>query len=290
MILSPRLTRLQRRETLLGLAATNSPIIGQQSYFKSNMWKILMPKFVVVLCIIAWSSRVSYGEDNPAPRFKAVAFDYFVIFDANSVIPEVERVFPGKGMEFTKAWRAKQFEYGFLRSITSQHEDFFKVTEDALVYTAEAMKLELTPEARKKLLNAYLTLKPWRDAVDALRKLKAAGVHVITIANFSGKMLRANAEGAGITDLFDELLSTEVNGTYKPDPRAYALGIERLHLKKEEIVFAAFGGWDAYGAKSFGYPTYWVNRFNLPAEELGVRADQTSNNLEGLLKFVLGKP
>ena len=214
----------------------------------------------------------------------------FVIFHANSVIPEVERVFPGKGMEFTKAWRAKQFEYGFLRSITSQHEDFFKVTEDALVYTAEAMKLDLTPEARKKLLNAYLTLKPWRDAVDALRKLKAAGVHVITIANFSGKMLRANAEGAGITDLFDELLSTEVNGTYKPDPRAYALGIERLHLKKEEIVFAAFGGWDAYGAKSFGYPTYWVNRFNLPAEELGVRADQTSNNLEGLLKFVLGKP
>jgi 2-haloacid dehalogenase len=75
----------------------------------------------------------------------------FVIFHANSVIPEVERVFPGKGMEFTKAWRAKQFEYGFLRSITSQHEDFFKVTEDALVYTAEAMKLDLTPEARKKL-------------------------------------------------------------------------------------------------------------------------------------------
>jgi 2-haloacid dehalogenase len=32
---------------------------------------------------------------HPAPRFKAVAFDYFVIFDANSVIPEVEKAFPG---------------------------------------------------------------------------------------------------------------------------------------------------------------------------------------------------
>lgn len=55
-------------------------------------------------------------------------------------------------------------------------------------------------------------------------------------------------------------------------------------------MFAAFGGWDAYGAKSFGYTTYWVNRFNLPVEELGIAADRTSNNLEGLLNFVLGPP
>ena len=45
------------------------------------MWKIFTPRCVVVLCVIAWSCRVSYGEDNPAPCFKAVAFDYFVIFD-----------------------------------------------------------------------------------------------------------------------------------------------------------------------------------------------------------------
>src|SRR5205807_1236978 len=118
----------------------------------------------------------------------------FVIFDANSVTPAVEDAFPGKGAEFTKAWRAKQFEYGFLRSITGRHADFFKVTEDALVYTAAAMKLDLPPEKRKRLLDAYLTLKPWPDAADALRTLKASGVRVITIANFSGKMLRANAE------------------------------------------------------------------------------------------------
>jgi 2-haloacid dehalogenase len=132
-------------------------------------------------------------------------------------------------------------------------------------------------------------LKPWPDAADGLRKLKAAGVRIITISVFSGAMLRANAEHAGIAGLFDELLSTEVNQTYKPDPRAYALGMERLHLKKDEIAFAAFGAWDAYGAKSFGYPTFWVNRFSVPAEELGVKADGTSTNIQGLLDFVLGK-
>jgi 2-haloacid dehalogenase len=229
------------------------------------------------------------AQTQAQPRFKAVAFDYFVIFDANSVIPEAERAFPGKGADFTRMWRTKQFEYSFLRSITNRDADFFKVTEDALIYTAEAMKLDLTDDKRRRLLNAYLTLTPWPDAVDALRKLKASGVRIITISNFSERMLRANADHAGITDLFDTLLSTEVNGTYKPDPRAYELGMKQLGLKKEEILFAAFGGWDAYGAKNFGYRTYWVNRFNLPAEELGIGADGTSNNMEGLLRFVFGQ-
>jgi len=229
------------------------------------------------------------AQTQAQPRFKAVAFDYFVIFDANSVIPEAERAFPGKGADFTRMWRTKQFEFGFLRSITNRHADFFKVTEDALIYAAEAMKLDLTDDKRRRLVNAYLTLTPWPDAVDALRKLKASGVRIITISNFSERMLRANADHAGITDLFDTLLSTEVNGTYKPDPRAYELGMKQLGFKKEEIVFAAFGGWDAYGGKNFGYPTYWVNRFNLPTEELGIGADGTSNNMEGLLRFVFGQ-
>jgi hypothetical protein len=33
-----------------------------------------------------------------------------------------------------------------------------------------------------------------------------------------------------------------------------------------------------------------VNRFRLPIEELGIEPDGTSDNLEGLLKLVLGKP
>lgn len=247
----------------------------------------IIGKYLFIFFLLA--ALPADAEQTPVPRYKAVAFDYFVIFDPNSVVPEVEKFFPGKGMKFTKAWRAKQFEYGFLRSITGKHEDFFKVTEDALNYTIENMDLDATEAQRRQLLNAYLTLKPWPDSIESLKKLKAAGVKIITIANFSEKMLRLNADNAGIAHLFDELLSTGANGTYKPDPKAYALGMERLGLKKDEIVFAAFGGWDAYGAKSFGYPTYWVNRFSLPVEKLGVQADASSNGLQGLVDFVLDR-
>ncbi len=235
-------------------------------------------------------SLATAGEAGPAPRFKAVAFDYFVLFNANSIIPKIEKEFPGRGAEFASAWRARQFDYGFLRSITGQQIDFFQVTEDALLYAAEAMKLPLPTDVRARLLDAYLTLDPWPDTAAALAKLKAAGVRIITISNLSPRMLQANAEHAGIAALFDELLSTEANHSYKPEPRAYALGLERLGLAKHEIAFAAFGGWDAYGAKSFGYPTYWVNRFGLPPERLGPAPDATSRDLSGFVAFVLGEP
>jgi 2-haloacid dehalogenase len=220
-------------------------------------------------------------------QFKAVAFDYLVLFNPDSVVDDVEEMFPGKGREFTNLWRTRQFEYSWLRSITQRYVDFSVVTEDALKYTANAMNLVLSGDARRRLLDSYSHLRPWPDTVNALQRLHESGIRVITITNFSPAMLRANAEHADLTEQFDVLLSTDANRTYKPDPRAYQLGAGWLHVPKREIVFAAFGGWDAAGAKSFGYPTVWVNRFNQPAEELGFRPDATVTNLSGLLDFVL---
>jgi 2-haloacid dehalogenase len=241
----------------------------------------------VMLGIPLPTVHVSASVEAAQQRVKAVAFDYFVLFNPDSVVDEVEQCFPGRGREFTNLWRTRQFEYTWLRSITHRYVDFAAVTEDALVYTAHALDLPVTAEVKRRLVDAYLHLKPWPDTRDALRRLHDSGVRIITIANFSPGMLRANAENAGLTPLFDDLVSTDANQTYKPDPQAYQLGVSRLHLTKRQIVFAAFGGWDAAGAKSFGYSTVWVNRFHQPVEELGIRPDRTVSDLEGLLDFVL---
>ena len=114
-------------------------------------------------------------------------------------------------------------------------------------------------------------------------------VRVITIANLSPAMLLANAEHAGLTSLFDGLISTDLNHTYKPDPRPIS-SARIAYIAKEDIAFAAFGGWDAAGGKSFGYPTVWVNRLDQPHEQLGIPPDRTVSNLQGLLEYVLNTP
>jgi 2-haloacid dehalogenase len=231
--------------------------------------------------------RGSRGVGERQARFAAVAFDYFVLFNPDSIVSAVERLYPGHGREFATTWRTRQFEYSWLRAITNRYADFSGITEDSLIYTAHALHLELSTAQKRQLLEAYRHLTPWPDTAAALRRLRALDVRVITLANFTPEMLRANAEHARLLPLFDAFVSTDANHTYKPDPRAYRLGMDQLMLAKQDIVFAAFGGWDAAGAKSFGYPTVWVNRFAQPQEELGVQPDHTVSDLEGLLDFVM---
>jgi 2-haloacid dehalogenase len=241
----------------------------------------------LMLLTCAAAAAPHQHDDHGSPQFKAVAFDYLALFNPDSILPEVEREFPGHGSTLIELWRNRQFEYSWLRSITGRYVGFQVVTEDALVYAAHALNLELTREGTKRLLEAYLRLEPWPDTLNTLRTLKESRVHVIAVANFSPLMLRANAENAGLSLFFDALVSTDAVRRYKPDPLAYQLGANRLHLAKSEILFAAFGGWDAAGAKSFGYPTVWVNRFNQPMEQLGVKPDGTCSNLDCVLEFVL---
>ena len=39
--------------------------------------------------------------------------------------------------------------------------------------------------------------------------------------------------------------------------------------------FVSSNGWDAAGAKTFGFRVFWVNRAGAPVERLGVRPDET---------------
>jgi 2-haloacid dehalogenase len=249
---------------------------------------------IVASALVMWialplslSPAAAERADRAAPRFKAVAFDYFVLFDPDSVVRQAEELFPGKGRQLTTLWRNRQFEYTWLRSVAHRYVDFSAVTRDALTYSANATNLKLTADDERRLLDAYLHLRLWPDTVGTLQTLKRSGVRVIALSNFRPAMLRANAEYAHIADLLDGFVSTDENRTYKPDPRAYQLGVDRLHIAKSATVFAASAGWDAAGAKSFGYPTFWVNRANQPAEELSVSPDATSPGLAGLLEFVL---
>src|SRR5215203_255840 len=89
------------------------------------------------------------------PRFKAVAFDYFVLFKPDSVVSDADAVFRGRGCELTNLWRIRQFEYSWLRSITGRYVNFYAVTEDALVYATRTMQLTLTTEQKHRLLNSY---------------------------------------------------------------------------------------------------------------------------------------
>lgn len=224
---------------------------------------------------------------GPGPR--AVAFDAFTIFDPRAPAAAVEEQFPGRGKEVFSLWRLRQFEYGWLRTLSGTYVDFRKVTEDALVYACNASKLDLDTARRARLMAAAFAFKPWPDAVAALASLRKSGVRLAYLSNLPADILASLGAAAGVSDLFEHQLSTDLVRAFKPDPRAYAMAESAFNLPKENIVFAAFGGWDAAGAKSFGLPTFWVNRLNQPVEELGVIPDAIGPDLAALAQFVAAR-
>lgn len=217
---------------------------------------------------------------------KAVAFDALAIFDPRPVSALAEQCFPGKGAGLIAEWRIRQFEYTWLRVITGRYADFWRVTQDALLFAARKLSLDLSPRQRDELMNAWLELKAWPDAPDALAALKKSGTQLALLSNFTPAMLEDCIRSAGLTGTFDHVLSTDQVKTYKPTPPAYQLGIDALRFARGQILFVAFAGWDAVGAKSFGYPTFWVNRLKLPAEELGEPADGMGSDLSTLAEFL----
>jgi 2-haloacid dehalogenase len=217
---------------------------------------------------------------------KVVAFDAFPIFDPRPIAGAVEAEFPGQGAKLWDAWRVRLFEYQWLRALGGRYEDFMATADAALTFAANQQGLEMTTEKRNRLLGEFQNLKPWPDAVAAVRTLRAEGVEIVFLSNMTEAMLRDGLRNAGLHKEFKAVFSTDAIRSYKPDPKAYALAVERLGVKKEEVLFVAFAGWDVAGAKWYGYPTYWVNRASTPPEELGVHADGESRDLAGLVAFV----
>ncbi len=220
------------------------------------------------------------------PAIKAIAFDAFPIFDPRPIFARAEQLFPGKGAELGNAWRTRQFEYQWLRALAGQYIDFREATESALVFAARQLKLDLTPEKQRRLMQGYHELKAWPDVPVALTELRRAGLRLVFLSNMTRSMLEAGIAHAGLKGNFDAVLSTDSIKSYKPDPRAYHLAVDALGLRKQEILFVAFAGWDAAGAKWFGYPTFWLNRSGAPAENLGVMPDASGAGMADLVSFV----
>src|SRR5580658_5154923 len=144
-------------------------------------------------------------ERSTMPRIKAIAFDAFPIFDPRPVFALVEQLFPGRGLELSNAWRTRQFEYTWLRTLSGRYADFWQVTDDALVYAANTFKLDLTPEKRGRLMQAYLELKIWPDVAPALKVLRNSNFRLGFLSNITPKMLNAGISNLGLDGLFEQV-------------------------------------------------------------------------------------
>jgi 2-haloacid dehalogenase len=108
---------------------------------------------------------------------KAVVFDaYGTLYDIQSVAAVTEEAFPGYGEIIKQTWRIKQLEYTWLRSLMRRYQDFSVVTRDSLVYTLRCLGLESDTDTFESIIDKYLHLDLYPDAIATLTALRIEGL------------------------------------------------------------------------------------------------------------------
>ena len=222
---------------------------------------------------------------------RAVLFDaYGTLFDVYSVGLLAEQLFPGRGQALSVMWRDKQIEYTNLVSTSSHgahYQPFWELTRAALRYAGKRLGLEMTGEREDQLMNQYRHLSAFPENRDVLQALKAQGIVTGILSNGDPAMLAVAVKSAGLEALLDHVISVDAIRKYKTHPDAYAMGLRATGLDVSQIAFVSCNSWDALAATWYGYQTLWVNRYQLPFEELGTQPVYTGSSLRDVLALPL---
>lgn len=221
-------------------------------------------------------------------EISALVFDaYGTLFDVHSVQALAESLFPGKGAALSRAWRSKQLEYTWLLSLMDRYEDFAHVTAASLDWALESLEIVAGGGARQALTDEYRRLALFPEVRPAIEALAATRPLAI-LSNGHPKMLDAVVDYNRVREHFrGGVLSVHSAGTFKPHPSVYLLAEEKLGVPRSLMGFVSSNGWDAAGARAFGFRAFWVNRAGAPMERLGVEPEAVVTDL-GQLAAMLG--
>ena len=209
---------------------------------------------------------------------EAFVFDaYGTLYDVHSVVQRCESCFPGKGAQLSALWRAKQLEYTWQRSLMQRYVPFSTVTREALAYSCEALKLELSVAQMEALMSEYLNLSVYPEVPATLRKV---GSKKAILSNGSPDILLPLVKNSGLE--FDAVISVDELKVFKPAPQVYELAVKKLNTRN--IGFVSSNCWDAIGAKSFGFTVYWINRAGAPMDRTGFKPDRIMKSLDEILQ------
>jgi 2-haloacid dehalogenase len=215
----------------------------------------------------------------------ALVFDaYGTLFDVQSVGSQCEMLWPGLGPFVSQTWRAKQLEYSWLRTLMRQYIDFETLTADALRWACESLGVPCGVTDVEQLLVAYRNLAVFPDVKGTLQGVGNRKRAILS--NGSPAMLQAVVRNSGLENMFDVVLSVDTVRVYKPAPRVYQLAVDTLHVDASHIGFVSANGWDIAGARSFGFPTYWINRSGAAKERLGAEPDYVLTALTDVVRLL----
>jgi putative hydrolase of the HAD superfamily len=123
-----------------------------------------------------------------------------------------------------------------------------------------------------------------RDALQAIRRVKSAGLVAGVVSNSNG-WARALLDGAGLGDALDFVIDSAVVGVEKPDPKIFRLGVEQAGVAAHEAVYVGdLYSVDVLGSRAAGLGAILLD----PRGFWGPRDCDTARDLLEATGLILG--
>jgi 2-haloacid dehalogenase len=217
---------------------------------------------------------------QPFSGVKALTFDLFgtVLDLGGSLTPYIAEFLKAKGadiapLDFWEQWRARQRVEQYQDNILMLgHSGYLETARRAFAYTLGRCGVQTTQEETREFMRAWQELSPFSDVVPALERLKAS-FRLVALSNGEAHYLKHLAENR-IRWEFDDIISVEVVGAFKPHPGVYRKAATLLGLEVGECLMVSAHTFDVVGARACGFRAILVDRYKLPLEDVPYKPDR----------------
>lgn len=226
-------------------------------------------------------------------RVNTLTFDIFgtVLDLSSSLVPPTDEFLKQhgaavSGADFWKDWRDRQRIEQFQDNLLMLgHSGYLETCRRAFVYCLKLHQVDFTHADVTAFMAVYYNLQPYPDAVKGLERL-VARYSLVALSNGEQQFLEHLAAN-NIKVPFDEIISVEQAGAFKPNPSVYRRAARVLGREPSEMMMVAAHSFDILGARACGYRGAYVNRYNLPTDESPYQPDIVVADFEELADKLL---
>ena len=178
-------------------------------------------------------------------------------------------------------WFTTMLQYSLVSTSGRQYVDFGAIGAATLSMVAANHGIQLTEEEAQEALRPLRSLPAHPEVKEALGNIRQAGYTMVSLTNSSNNGVAAQFEHAGLTGFFDEQLSIEDIGKYKPHRDVYDWAARKMGVSPNDCMMIAAHGWDIAGAIWAGWRGAFIAR---PGQQLYPLAPLPEINEPDLLK------
>jgi 2-haloacid dehalogenase len=155
---------------------------------------------------------------------------------------------------------------------------------------ALAQVSDLSAERRAGVADAFGELAPHPDVEPALRRLREAGVRVVTLSHGSPGVAEAGLARGGISPLVDRSLTSESIRAWKPSREVYLWAAGVCDVSPDRMALVAAHGWDVQGAQRAGLTGAWFPRSERTYPAVYDEPHVAATDLAGAVETLLALP